>query len=153
MEKGSDFDKLNETYVVFITEHDVMGKGLPLYSIERYITETGEKFGDGSHILYVNGQYRGADDVGKLMHDFFCTNPADMNFPVLADRAKYFKQDEKGVAIMCKAMEDMRTQALKEAARAMLKLGKNSLEDIVAVFPFSMEEVKELQAELDAEAT
>lgn len=30
-------------------------------------------FGDGSHILYVNGKYRGNDEIGKLMHDFSCT--------------------------------------------------------------------------------
>lgn len=34
-----------------------------------------------------------------------------MNYDVLADRARYFKQDEKGVATMCKLMEDMRNEA------------------------------------------
>jgi len=27
-------------------------------------------FDDGEHILYVNGQYRGDDEIGNLMHDF-----------------------------------------------------------------------------------
>jgi len=58
LKKGDDFDKLPETLVVFITENDVMGKGQPLYPIERCFLETGEKFEDGSHILYVNGAYR-----------------------------------------------------------------------------------------------
>ena len=51
------------------------------------------------------------------MHDFSCTNPDDMNYDVLAKRARYFKQDEKGVAAMCKLMEDMRNEAAKEAAQ------------------------------------
>lgn len=34
-------------------------------------------------------------------------NAKDMYYEVLADRVHYFKEDEKGVAIMCKAMEDM----------------------------------------------
>ena len=58
-------------------------------------------FGDGSHILYVNGKYRGDDEVGKLMHDFSCTDPDDMNYEILAKKARYFKQDEKGVARLC----------------------------------------------------
>jgi hypothetical protein len=29
LEKGDDFDNLPETWVVFITENDVIGKGLP----------------------------------------------------------------------------------------------------------------------------
>ena len=35
----------------------------------------------------------------------------------LADRVHYFKEDEKGVAIMCKAMEDMRNEAAREAEK------------------------------------
>ena len=34
-----------------------------------------------------------------------------MNYEVLAKRARYFKRDEKGVAYMCKLMEDMRNEA------------------------------------------
>ncbi len=36
------------------------------------------------------------------MHDFSCTNPDDMNYEALAKKARYFKQDLKGVATMCK---------------------------------------------------
>lgn len=45
------------------------------------------------------------------MHDFACTNAKDMYYEVLADRVHYFKEDEKGVAVMCKAMEDMRNES------------------------------------------
>ncbi len=76
LKKGEDFDKLPETWVIFITENDVMGKGLPLYPIERCFLGTGERFEDGSHILYVNGAYRGDTPIGKLMHDFSCTDAA-----------------------------------------------------------------------------
>ena len=48
------------------------------------------------------------------MHDFSCTNAEDMNYSVLADRVRYFKEDEKGVSTMCKAMEDMRNEAHEE---------------------------------------
>lgn len=50
-EKGEDFDELPETYAVFITEHDVIGKDKPLYRIGRYVFDNGEGFDDGSHIL------------------------------------------------------------------------------------------------------
>ena len=40
-----------------------------------------------------------------------------MNYEALAKKARYFKQDEKGVATMCKIMEDMRNEAAREAAR------------------------------------
>ncbi len=41
------------------------------------------------------------------MHDFFCTNPNDMYSEVLAERARFFKEDEKGVTAMCRVMEEI----------------------------------------------
>ena len=53
-----------------------------------------------------------------LDDDFSCTNAEDMNYSVLADRVRYFKEDEKGVSTMCKAMEDMRNEAHEEGRTA-----------------------------------
>lgn len=145
--------------LLFITENDVMKGNQPIYPVERYITIGGNKvlFGDGSHILYVNGKYRGNDEIGKLMHDFSCTNPDDMNYEILAKRARYFKQDEKGVATMCKIMEDMRNEAAqqasqkkaKEKAKLILQNGKISLDEMPTFFPeLSGEEIAEIGAEV-----
>ena len=86
LKPGEDTENIPDTYVIFITENDVMKGKQPIYPVERYITIGEEKvlFGDGSHILYVNGKYRGDDEVGKLMHDFSCTDPDDMNYEILA---------------------------------------------------------------------
>ena len=46
---------------------------------------------------------------------FSCTDSDDMNYEALAKKARYFKQDEKGVATMCKIMEDMRNEAAQNA--------------------------------------
>ena len=53
---GQNYEELSESYVIFITRDDVVGKGLPIYHADRYIRETGEIFGDGSHIIYVNSK-------------------------------------------------------------------------------------------------
>ncbi len=149
LRKGEDFNELPETYVVFITEHDVIGDGQPVYKVERYISGTGKKFDDGSHILYVNGAYRGDSDIGKLMHDFSCTDPSDMYYAVLAERVRFFKESEEGVAIMCKAMEDMRNQTLREGmievAKRLLSDGTLTIEKIAECVGLSLNEVKKLQ--------
>ncbi len=154
LKKGEDFDKLPETWVIFITENDVMGKGLPLYPVERCFLGTGERFEDGSHILYVNGAYRGDTPIGKLMHDFSCTDAADMYYGTLADRVRFFKESKEGIEIMCRAMEDMRNQTLKEGmkevALRMLAAGKYALEEIVNISGLSLEEVKQLKADRSA---
>lgn len=154
LKKGEDFDRLPETWVIFITENDVMGKGLPLYPVERCFLGTGEKFEDGSHILYVNGAYRGDTPIGKLMHDFSCIDATDMYYGTLADRVRFFKESKEGIEIMCRAMEDMRNQTLKEGmkevALRMLAAGKYALEEIVNISGLSLEEVKQLKADRSA---
>ena len=149
LKKGEDFDKLPETWAIFITENDVMGKGMPRYPIERCFLETGERFEDGSHILYVNGAYRGDTPVGKLMHDFSCTDAADMHYGTLADRVRFFKESKEGIEIMCRAMEDMRNQTLKEGminvAKKMLEDGTIRLEKIAEFVGLSVDEVRKLK--------
>jgi len=155
---GADTDDIPDSYVIFITENDILKGNQPTYSVERYVTigENKVLFGDGSHILYVNGQYRGNDEIGRLMHDFSCTDPDDMNYEVLAKRARYFKQDKEGVVSMCKLMEDMRKEAATEAAKRqanqmairMMQAGKLSLEDIADYTGLSLDSIKELQSQL-----
>lgn len=125
---GQEFEELPETYTIFVTENDFFGKGVGLYPIERMNLATQSPFNDREHILYVNGQYNGDDDLGKLMHDFLCSDPDDMHFTMLAERSRYFKENPKGVSEMCKAMEDMRNEAL-EQGRAEGRL--NSLAESV----------------------
>ena len=124
--------------------------GLPIYHIERMIEETGESFGDGSHIIYVNSQIKDDTALGKLMHDFFCTNAKDMYYEILADRVHYFKEDVKGVATMCKVMEDMRKEERIEVALRMLKSHKLSYEEIAEFSDLTINEVKALDAKHSA---
>lgn len=109
-----DFDELPDTYTIFITENDLFGKREPYYPIERMNMVTNELFNDGEHILYINGAYRGDDEIGKLMHDFSCSDPDEMNNQDLADIARYYKETQEGVETMCKAMEEMRTKKEQE---------------------------------------
>ena len=155
LKPGDDTENIPDSYVIFITENDVMKGNQPIYPVERYVTigENKVLFGDGSHIIYVNGKYRGNDEIGKLLHDFSCTNPDDMNYEMLAKKARYFKQDEKGVAVMCKIMEDMRNEAAlnnaRENAERLIKKGKMTLEEIAECVPLlSIDELRKIEAEI-----
>ena len=151
---GSSYDALNEAYVIFITENDVLKAGLPIYHIRRMVEETGAVFNDQSHIIYVNSQIKDESALGKLMHDFFCTDAKDMFYPVLANRVQYFKQDAKGVATMCRAMEEMRNETVRERnieiAKTMLASKKLSYEDIALFSGLTVDEVKSLDSKKPA---
>ena len=87
-------------------------------------------------------------EQGYLMRDFSCTSAKDMYYEVLAKRIQYFKEDEKGVAVMCKVMEDMRNEAAREnsqeTARSLLLIGKLTYEEIAQATKLTVDEVKEL---------
>lgn len=88
------------------------------------------------------------------MHDFNCTKADDMNFDLMADRTRYLKENPKGVDEMCRIMEDMRNESLKqgmiEVALRMLAAGKYALEEIAGISGLSLDEVKKLKAEQTA---
>lgn len=153
-EPGDRYDQLYETYVIFITENDILKAGLPIYHIERTIQETGMPFGDGAHIIYVNSQIKDDTKLGRLMQDFTCTNPDDMNYLVLAQRVRYFKEDTKGVATMCRAFEEVREEGERrkaiEATKRLLLGGKLSYEEIADAMGLSVEEVKALDTKRSA---
>ena len=155
-EPGDNYENLNETYVIFITEHDVLKAGRPIYHIDRMIQETSASFGDGSHILYVNAQIKDNSALGQLMHDFACTKAEEMHYPILAKRVRYFKEEQEGVATMSRIFEEIKREAAQEAARKtareksiqvarrMLMMGKYSYEEISAISDLTMDEVKAL---------
>ena len=111
-----DFKELRESYVIFITQNDYFGYGLPIYTVNRYLEELGIVFQDGSHIIYVNGSYRGNDEIGKLMYDFACKDSKDMHYPELAEGVKHFKE-EGGRELMCEAVEAYAAKKAEEAAK------------------------------------
>ena len=154
LHSGQEFKELPATYTIFILEKDFYEKGEAVYPIERINLATGKSFEDGEHILYVNGEYRGDSNLGKLMHDFNCTQASDMNFELMADRTRYLKENPKGVSEMCRIMEDMRKESLQEGvkegaistAKKMLADGLIALEKISEFVGLSIDEIKKIEA-------
>ncbi|MBQ9663325.1 MAG: PD-(D/E)XK nuclease family transposase [Oscillospiraceae bacterium] len=123
LDAGQSFEELPDTYTIFITEHDIYGKGVPFYPIERMNTVTGEPYKDGSHILYVNGSYRDDSDIGKLMHDFSCFDPSQMNYPLMEEVTRYYKETQEGVAYMCRAFEEVRNEGYSRGMQQGVQQG------------------------------
>ena len=121
--KNEDYDKLRESIIIFITEHDVLGDGLPLYTVERYIN--GKKlFNDGIKIIYVNASNQDAETkLGRLMHDFMCVPVKDMYYEELASRAKYLKGNKKGEQAMKSVWDEMQEESRAQGRAEGLEQG------------------------------
>ena len=169
LKKGDDFNKLPTLYIIFILEHDIFKQGNPIYFVNKTLSikdEDGDylPFDDACNIMYVNGDYRGDNALGKLMHDFSTPNADEMYYDELARKVRFHKQDERGIEMASQIVEeygDMRAaEALKigiqqgeqkkavEAAIELLK--ENILPEIIArCEKLPLEQVLELKKQIE----
>ena len=140
LQKSHDFKELPESFVIFITENDVLGGGEKIYHIDRTILETNKVFADGSHIIYVNGSYEGEVGVplDDLIHDFFCVNPADMRHKQLAARVNFLKNNQQGVSNVNKILEEVFAEELAEGKKQTLL---DSIRNLMDSTKWSLEKV------------
>ena len=117
-------------------------------------------FDDDCNIMYVNGEYKGDDALGKLMHDFSTSNADEMFYDELADKMRFLKQNEEGVRMASKIVEEYGDIRAAEALQQGIQQGlqqkavedaKNALainlpvEQIVKITGLPIEKVLELQ--------
>ncbi|MGN0679999.1 MAG: Rpn family recombination-promoting nuclease/putative transposase [Oscillospiraceae bacterium] len=160
LDVGEAFQNLPKSYVIFITEKDYFKGGLPVYRVSRFIENLNYRiYDDESSIIYVNGENRDDTALGKLMQDFFCKDPHQMNYELLAERAEYFKENKEGVSTMCQIMEDYgdkreqraneraKKESIEKSIRFANKLWDNGMRDLEKISVMSelpLDEVKKL---------
>ena len=116
LKANQDFRELKDSYVIFIYKKDKFHEDQPVYHIDRIVRETGKPFEDGSHIIYVNGSYKGDGEIARLMEDFHQKDSENMHYKALADSVRHFKENEKGRGTMCEAVEEFAKEYAKEYA-------------------------------------
>ena len=136
LKKQEAFETLPNLYIIFILEHDMFGRNEPIYSVSKTLNikdEDGNNllFDDGCNIMYINGEYRGDDALGKLMHDFSTPNADEMIYNSLADKVRFYKQDETGVRMTSKIVEEYGDERAAEALKQGIQQGeqKRAIED------------------------
>lgn len=169
LEANKAYKLLPDSFVIFITENDILEEGRPIYSIDRHIDESGNAFEDGSHIVYVNASCKDDTPLGRLMQDFACADYEKMHYQTLADRVKYFKTTKEGerdmqdiIELYAERVAEKRAAKVEKEAAAkakqverisfakeMLSDGE-SVEKIVKYSKLSHEEVRELAAKMSA---
>ncbi|MEY8393222.1 hypothetical protein AALB64_00060 [Lachnospiraceae bacterium 45-P1] len=121
---GQDFDELPESHAIFITRDDTLGYGLPIYHIGRKIEEVGEAFKDEAYIIYVNSSKQDDTELGRLMHDFYCKEAADIYSEILAKRVYELKETQEGVEIMCREMDQIYKEGAKIGKAEGIEIGE-----------------------------
>ena len=110
--------------MIFITEKDIFQEGLPIYHIGRVIKENQKEVGDGQEIIYVNEEYEGEDEIGRLMHDFRCKEAKEMYNEVLAKRVERIKTKKEGEREMGKILDEIKNEGIMEGEQRGLLIGR-----------------------------
>ena len=126
------YEELPDTYVIFITENDVLRDNLPLYNIRRRIDENAKCFEDGSHIIYVNSQRRDDTALGKLMQDLYCTEPKNLHYQEFTERMEFLKYSKEGEEKMTDVIEEYAARKAEAAAKAVEEKMTDVIEEYAA---------------------
>lgn len=136
LQPQEDPESLPNLYIIFILEHDYFNKGEAVYRvIKHYDVQDSDgkylKYDDGCTIMYINGDYRGDNPLGKLMHDFSTPNADEMYYNELAKKVRYHKQDSKGVHMASKIVEEYGDERAAEALQQGIQQGiqQNAIEN------------------------
>ena len=147
---GEAFDLLPETYVIFISRDDVLGDNLPIYHIDRQISETEELFDDEQHIIYVNSKKQDNTELGRLMHDLHCKEADTMYSSILSARVRELKETEKGVNEMCKELEEIYNEGHQKGE--LFGILKTKKETVLSLFKMQMP-IEQIAKALNIETT
>ena len=136
MEKGEPYESLNHSYVIFICNFDVFGKGCYKYTFQnRCMEEEGLELGDGSTTIFMNtGGYKG--DISKDCEVFLKSirgQFTDNDFSaILREEVEKVKKNQKWrkeymyMSVFLhdaekKGMAEGKTEAEKQAIKNMLQ--------------------------------
>lgn len=115
-EPGDRFEHVQEVYIIYVSNFDVLQNGRTISHAEMICKETGESLQDGLHEIYVTTIGKEDNKIARLMKEFLNPDMNNPEFPKTSRRVQAMKHDPKEVAIVCKAIEEYADKRAIETA-------------------------------------
>lgn len=164
LDKGSLYDKLSESFVIFICDYDHYGDGLAVYEKESRLKTTNRLYEDGSHVIILNSRYEkgnacpaileyldfvrtddvsrpyGSTLVKKTLHKVqLVRNDKELEVPYMTWQMKLQDERQKGRE---EGREEGRQEGQAELIARMLK--KHSIIDVSELTGLPKEEIEQI---------
>lgn len=139
--KGMEYEELKPIKVIFLCEKDPFERGLPYYCERDYIEELGCPYDNEREIIYVNGEYRGNDPIGILVHDLNQTRADEMYNSELRNVMRYYKETEEGVKEMCEIFERI---AVRNKEEGIQESNVNAIRNVMETLNYTLKEAMTL---------
>ena len=130
-EPGDLFEQVQELFVIYIADFDVLRNGRTISHAEMTCAETGVTLNDGLHEIFVTTIGKDNNKIARLMREY--KNP-DMNnpeFPKQSKRVQEMKHDSKEAEKMCSLVEEYaREKVIQEAIESAVEFDRPKEETI-----------------------
>lgn len=130
-EPGDLFEQVQELFVIYIADFDVLRNGRTISHAEMTCAETGVTLNDGLHEIFVTTIGKDNNKIARLMREY--KNP-DMNnpeFPKQSKRVQEMKHDSKEAEKMCSFVEEYaREKVIQEAIESAVEFDRPKEETI-----------------------
>ncbi len=165
---GNDYDKLPETFVIFICDYDPLNLGKIVYTIQNRCNEAPEyDYRDGAHTIFLSTKGRNRDEVEPELLKFLDYVSADLAESTQDFKSSYVRQLQQSIekvrydrekvgeymTLECMLADERRKsrregEAIGEARGIAKYLLHNPYADTAAaIFDMPVEAVREIAAE------
>ena len=165
--KGDGYRNLPRIVVVFFIPYDILGKGKPFYVVMPK-DEDGDIADPGDVRIYVNWNYEGDDEYGRIAHDIRCVRPEEMYHEEMRARVLSLKAEIGGEKMaedyysrlkrewtagvreeaLAEGLVRGKAEGRREFVRVLLK--ESSAESVSSKFGIPLAEVKEIARSMKA---
>ena len=143
---GKYGENLPNCIIIFITETDVIGLKKPIYILKnqpyhfRAPSQAKKLLDAKQKVIYFNCAYKNTSSkLGKLAHDFLCSDPDKMFFEELAEKTRYYKKTQAGEEKMGDVFEEYAKEyADEQKEELVIEHIVNMLKDSVPVEKISL---------------
>lgn len=130
-EPGDLFEQVQELFVIYIADFDVLHNGRTISHAKMTCVETGVALNDGLHEIFVTTVGKDNSKIARLMREY--KNP-DMNnpdFPKQSKRVQEMKHDLKEAEKMCSLVEEYaKEKVIQEAIESAVEFDRPKEETI-----------------------
>ena len=115
-EPGDKFEHVQEVYVIYVSNFDVLKNGRTISHAEMVCKETGIPLNDGLHEIYITTTGNDDSKIARLMEEFLNPDMNNPEFPKTSKRVQAMKHDPKEVAVVCSLIEEYADKKAEAAA-------------------------------------
>ena len=101
----SSYNEIKTQIVIFLMEEDIFDRRKQLYEFIRYDVDKKLPLDDGSHIIYVNANNKGREDLDNLMQSLVAYDYREMKDTVIRETTMTYKTTVEGEDHVCDAVQ------------------------------------------------